>query len=73
MVDSEVDLPPGTYDYDLFVLGGGSGGAAAALEAARRGRTGQVGVGRRWKGDVRWCAMDAMVSDGEIQSTVDGS
>ncbi|CAK9065115.1 Thioredoxin reductase SEP1 (EhSEP1) [Durusdinium trenchii] len=35
VVDSEVDLPPGTYDYDLFVLGGGSGGAAAALEAAR--------------------------------------
>ena len=50
VVDSEVDLPPGTYDYDLFVLGGGSGGAAAALEAARRGRTGQVGVGKEVEG-----------------------
>ncbi len=37
MVDKEADLPPGTFDYDLFVVGGGSGGAAAALEAARRG------------------------------------
>lgn len=37
VVDKEADLPPGTFDYDLFVVGGGSGGAAAALEAARRG------------------------------------
>ena len=36
VVDKEMDLPPGTFDYDLFVVGGGSGGAAAALEAARR-------------------------------------
>lgn len=35
VVDKEMDLPPGTFDYDLFVVGGGSGGAAAALEAAR--------------------------------------
>ena len=35
MVDQELDLPPGTFDFDLVVLGGGSGGAAAALEAAR--------------------------------------
>eukprot|EP00435_Cladocopium_sp_Y103_P008012 s4674_g2.t1 len=35
VLDKEMDLPPGTFNYDLFVVGGGSGGAAAALEAAR--------------------------------------
>ncbi|CAE7036234.1 SEP1 [Symbiodinium sp. CCMP2592] len=32
---AETPAPPGAYDFDLFVLGGGSGGCAAALEAAR--------------------------------------
>ena len=27
--------PEGEFDYDLFVLGGGSGGCASSLEAAR--------------------------------------
>jgi thioredoxin/glutathione reductase (selenoprotein) len=35
-LDPEPDLPGSAYDYDLFVLGGGSGGAAAALEAAQQ-------------------------------------
>ena len=34
---AETPAPPGAYDFDLFVLGGGSGGCAAALEAARPG------------------------------------
>jgi len=34
-MDTEMDLPGSSYDFDLFVLGGGSGGCAAALEAAR--------------------------------------
>eukprot|EP00439_Symbiodinium_sp_Y106_P061665 s1446_g9.t1 len=33
--EAETPAPPGAYDFDLFVLGGGSGGCAAALEAAR--------------------------------------
>lgn len=31
-------LPAHKYDYDLLVLGGGSGGLAAAKEAAAHGR-----------------------------------
>jgi len=34
-LDKEPDLPASSYDFDLFVLGGGSGGCAAALEAAQ--------------------------------------
>eukprot|EP00931_Biecheleriopsis_adriatica_P004847 TRINITY_DN106453_c0_g1_i1.p1 TRINITY_DN106453_c0_g1~~TRINITY_DN106453_c0_g1_i1.p1 ORF type:complete len:637 (+),score=179.64 TRINITY_DN106453_c0_g1_i1:29-1939(+) len=34
-LDTEPDLPGSSYDFDLFVIGGGSGGCAAALEAAR--------------------------------------
>jgi len=34
-VDADMDLPASAYEFDLFVIGGGSGGAAAALEAAK--------------------------------------
>ncbi|CAE8583998.1 unnamed protein product, partial [Polarella glacialis] len=34
-LDKELDLPSSAFDFELFVVGGGSGGCAAALEAAR--------------------------------------
>merc|ERR1719335_1242247 len=35
-LDQEAAAPDSSYDFDLFVIGGGSGGCAAALEAARK-------------------------------------
>ena len=32
-----MEIPPHTYDYDYFVIGGGSGGLASAKEAAKFG------------------------------------
>ena len=36
--DGEDEVPEGDYDYDLIVIGGGSGGMAAAKEAAQAGK-----------------------------------
>ena len=39
------------YDYDLFVIGGGSGGVRGARMAALAGA--RVGIAEEWEGDAR--------------------
>jgi glutathione reductase (NADPH) len=46
-----------SYDFDLLVLGGGSGGCSTAKRAASYGKTVAVVEGARWGGtcvNVGW-------------------